>query len=714
MIHNPNGEVRFHHLTTLVRRRWKLIAGAALGGLLLGITVGLVVPSEYTAKAQLLIVSAGGDSVDVIDEAAIDTHVQLLQSPRHIRLVQKSLATGTPPGETITAPVPQPDGGEAAGEMPEQADRASDENEPDQRNIPQSTIDLAFEDIEGNLNIYAERNSRVIAVTFTWTDPEIAAIVANRTARLYVELGRERARIQREKALARLNERIPIARADLHRAEAAVRDYHLSFGGPDISGIEGMGQQIAELKRQFDANMSTLAGRDARLAQLREYQSRADGLPLLVEALGDPRLTRLQHELLVAQSRPASDPAGVEMASDASVSAVASSDTRAQLTKAVADSLDSLERDRDAIEARVQDIRQRLEALERARREALRESELRSRELEQKAAAAAQVYERLLQRQADLYAQDSADPPARIVSAATAPEFPSSPSPILFLLPTVFAAGVVGGLAALVLENLDRRLRSEYDVEALLGVPCIGLLPSIEMADAIAAQRRLIDSPFDPYTEAIRSTVSKALPKLSHKSTICLVTSSQRGEGRTTLAISFAVYAARLRRSTLLVDLDLRKPDLARKLGWPDEDASVDLNDQPADRLVCRLPEFGIDFLPLSKHPIEVLSTDWLSAVLGQMRRRYNCIVIDAAPLCESTEARLFAPHADSVIFAVKWGAVDAEIALGALYKLRHSVTGNLAERVSAVVTQVDLKMHEFCRYHEVGRLSPASARSES
>lgn len=475
-----------------------------------------------------------------------------------------------------------------------------------------------------------------------------------------------------------------------------------------------MGRQIAELKRQLESGVSNLAERDARLALLHSYQSRDDGLPLLVDALNDPQLTALHRAQSGVQPQPTSDSVQSAIAKTGTRdSETVASEQRNQLDVAVDNILDRLTLDRDAIEARIHDIRQRLETLERARREDLRESELRLRELERKATAAAQVYEGMLRRRTDLAAQDNVVQAARIVSPATEPGDPSSPSPVVFLLPTLIAAVFVGSLGAVMLERLDRRLRSERDVEEALGIPCIGLVPVVENADSIAAQRKLKDASFDPYTEAIRSTVAAALVKPSRGSKIFLVTSSQRGEGKSTLAISFAVYSALLGRNVLLIDLDLRNPEATTRLEQSDEPATVSLPDrhQPAE-IIRRVPMLGIDYLPMSSNPEysrAILSTDTLPNMLDQLKKRYDCIVIDASPLLGAPEARLFASLADSVIFTVRWGATDADLARGALYQLRHTGMGELSERVSAVVTQVDFEKHRFGRYDDVGELPDSS-----
>lgn len=713
MIHRSNDEIGFGQLVTMLWRRWKLIAGCIGAAVILLVVIGLSRPDEYTAKAQLLIDSPGTGSPNIVDDAAIETHVELLTSARHIRLTQASLAKGSGAGLKDDSPASEATRATVDGDVPGQKmSDVTDDDESTMENVGSSDgpIYLDLDEIYDGLYVYKERNSRVIAVTFTSTDPEIAAVVANRVARLYIELGREHARKQREKAIKQLDERIPSARAELDRAEAAVREYRADFGIPDTTGVERMARQVAEFKRQLEAGVSNLAERDARLALLRSYQNRAEGLPLLVEALNDPQLTALLRAQTGEQPRSTTDT--VQGAAVKPGARELETEQRKQINETVDNLLDRLTLDRDATEARVQDIRQRLETLQRAQREGLRESELRLSELERMAVAAGQVYEGMLRRRTEVAAQDGVQQVARIVSAATEPAYPSSPSLIIFILPTLFAAGFVGCIGAVVFEILDRRLRSERDVEAALGIPCIGLVPEIESADSAAVQRKLIDGSFDPYIDAIRSTVAAALAKPAGGADVFLVTSSRRGEGRTTLAISFATYAALLGRSVVLIDLDLRKPDATARLEKSEEAATADQSDrQHSAEIIRRLPALGFDYMPLSSNPEyahTILSTDKLPNVLAQLKKRYDCIVIDTSPLLGSPEARLFASFVDTVIFTVHWGAIDAELARAALYQLRHSGIRDLAERVSAVITRVDVKQHQFGRYDAIDDLPNA------
>ena len=303
------------------------------------------------------------------------------------------------------------------------------------------------------------------------------------------------------------------------------------------------------------------------------------------------------------------------------------------------------------------------------------------------------------------------------------------------------------GLLAVLLEQLDGTLRTERDVTDALGISCIGVVPLLtcerkrrfrllhfkilspagwtrisEKITNVAAFRFRGRDPLRKgvglpphqlipegaqYTEAIRSLVVAALqlvnPQTSPKT--FLVTSSVPGEGKTTLAISFAIYAARIHRRVLLIDLSFRNPSIASKLGVPVEGGILHvLQGRPVAELIRAAPGLGFDYLPLSRNsadPVATLAGEPVPKLLCQLEGSYDCVVIDGAPLLSATEVRLLASMVDKVLFAVKWGATPREIAQNALELLGRSAFGerDLPDGVTAVITQVDLEKHARYRY---------------
>lgn len=330
-------------------------------------------------------------------------------------------------------------------------------------------------------------------------------------------------------------------------------------------------------------------------------------------------------------------------------------------------------------------------------------------ELERRAATSAQLYESLIQRQKDIREQDElAAPEASILSLASPPSRPSSPNPILFVLPALIASLICGSLLALALERLDRGLRSEREINDALGLPCIGLVPRIPRRHLSHLSKYLRAKPFSPYARALWSVVATLRMAKPGCAKVVLISSSIPGEGKTGFARSLATYIGFLGRSVLVVGFDLRK---GSRVGKSDDRRSIDssLQSRSPVELIRRIPEAGYDYLPMSGHSLDPLTaTEQMAELIRQLREHYDYVIVDGPSVLGAVEARLLPSIADRLLLVVKWGSTRREVAQNALDLLRKF--GGLNEEhggiAMAIATQVDLKRHARYRYGDVGEFS--------
>jgi capsular exopolysaccharide synthesis family protein len=274
---------------------------------------------------------------------------------------------------------------------------------------------------------------------------------------------------------------------------------------------------------------------------------------------------------------------------------------------------------------------------------------------------------------------------------------PSSPSMKLILGVPVGLALVAGIWLAVMLDR--RGLRSERDVNSGLGLPCIGFVPQLPRTGRTRPHRFMLMEPFGGYTEAIRSTATALGLASPHRAPkIVLISSSVAKEGKTTLAVSMAVYAALVLRRVLLIDLDFRHPSILlaeAEKGVPD----VLLNNTRLEDVIRHIPELGLDCLPMSRcgvDPLALLAGERMRTMLGELRETYDCILIDSPPLLGIAETQLLASMADKVILVVKWGSTRRELVQKALELLSTAASFNTKKETheipSVVLTQVCLK----------------------
>ena len=606
-------ELHLRQLINLLRRRWKLIVTAVGVAVGLAGTIWLSFPPRYTATAQFIVDPPRGSSgagepsiAGVLDDAAVQTHVAALLSQNHLQRVFDSIVAERGPG-------------------------------PKEKRSVLGVQEFSIETFTDRINAFRDTRSRMIGITYTSTDPAFAAAVANRSMELYLATLTERNLADRNDALRSLSKRIPLVRAEVVRADAALQSYRIKHGFTEASRTDAVDQQLVDLNRQLAVARSDLAERHARPTTLRIDQTT----------------------------------------------------NQSQLTE-----------ESSTLETRVQNLERRIAILQDASTE-VREPEARLRELQREATTFAQLYDGLVQRQKAILEGGNGQPDVRVLSSASIPTLPSSLNPLLFIPPAMVLALIGAGLLAIVLEQLDRTLRTERDVTDALGISCIGVIPQFTRRPGKLRPHQLIPQD-ERYTEAIRSVVAAALqlvnPQKSAKT--FLVTSSVPGEGKTTLAISFAVYAARIQRRVLLIDLSFRHPSIASELGGTAGGGILQvLQGRPPAELIRAAPGLGFDYLPLSRDsadPVATLASERVPKLLRQLEGSYDCVVIDSAPLLSATEARLLASMVDKVLFAVKWGSTPREVAQNALGLLRRS---DLRDAVTAVITQVDLKRHARYRY---------------
>jgi succinoglycan biosynthesis transport protein ExoP len=370
----------------------------------------------------------------------------------------------------------------------------------------------------------------------------------------------------------------------------------------------------------------------------------------------------------------------------------------------------ALKKDMDQTSTEIQKMLQQRVAGQRP--EEARDAEIRLRELEREAGSRTELYTNLLQRQREVrYQEETVTSDVRVLALASVPKRSSSPGPLLFVIPAFIIFSMCGCWVAFFVDRLDEGLRGQKDVIEALGISCIGMVSQLSRLGKLRPDRYLRKYPYGAYTEAIRSIATSLRLSLPGNGTrIILATSSLPKEGKTTLAVSLAVYAALLRRRVVLLDLDFRRPAVMRMLRGkaPKGVADLLIHDLPLEDIVRRVPGIGLDYLPMrncSVDPVSLFSGTQLSDLLDRLRRDYECVIIDGPPLLGVTEARLLAGLADKVLLVVKWGSTRKEVARNAVKLLQEAgcFDGAGARDPVAVLTQVNLKEHARYRYGDAG-----------
>lgn len=701
-------------LAAVLRRRCGLIIAIVILGTALVGSVGYLIPPHYTAKAQVvvepqLVNLIGGQPAAInqpADEAAVMTELTAIKSHDLLERVLDSLARNGGFRDSVS-----PARGGAEEVRQQLWARLSDW-------LPRAVVQwlsgstwLTLPLLERHLNVFQEQGSHVIAVGYTSSDPQEAAAIANRITQVYLEQHAAQQRTGIDNALAWFDRRIPELAARVQQLDSKLQQDQTASGLGDISQTNLMGQ-LSDVNRQLITAEADLRARESRYESVRARQARGEDIVKYLDTPALNELRRREAELLQQSARMSGvgyrdanavlDPVRGQLQS-----------IRQEMARAAQAAIASLASDVQAMTAQVNALRQRVTVLQQASTDAKLQS------LEREVVTSRQLYASLEQRREQLREQrEGLSPTVQLLSMAAPPERPSSPSPILFIPPAAVLFAMFGGFTALLLERLDSTLRSARDVADHAGLPCVGLVPRLLGRDR--PHRCLLERPFAPYSEAIRAVVAGLrLTSSTNSSNVILVTSSLPGEGKTTLAVSLAVYLAQLPRRVLLIDMDFRRPAVLRELGGTADVSMADLllSNRPAEEYVRHLPDLKLDCLPLRRgvgvDPVKLFATEQLPRLMEQLRAQYDCIVIDSAPLMVVTETRLLAPLADTVLLGIRWGRTHRGVASNAVALLTDplSYQGRPPPHLASALTQVDLKRHARYRSGDGGEFLVEYAR---
>jgi polysaccharide biosynthesis transport protein len=306
----------------------------------------------------------------------------------------------------------------------------------------------------------------------------------------------------------------------------------------------------------------------------------------------------------------------------------------------------------------------------------------------------------------------------KTLDAPILPGAPIRPKMSTNLLVGTLAGLFLGLVVAFLREAADRTIKTPADVESKLRITSLGLLPSSATGRQPKATPRRHGAPAEASTgpellaheqptssmaEAARSIRSNILfMSPDRPPRVILVTSSGPGEGKTTTATSLAVTFAQAGSRVLLVDLDLRRPRLHRifRTG-SDHGITTVLLGESIDDAVRPSPVPNLYVLaagPLPPNPAELLMSERMHEIIGQLGEKFDRVVIDSAPVNPITDALILSTRVDGTIFVVRAFQTSID-------QVRHAVRRLLdvkARLLGVVLNAVDFEKLEY-RYYAYG-----------
>lgn len=289
---------------------------------------------------------------------------------------------------------------------------------------------------------------------------------------------------------------------------------------------------------------------------------------------------------------------------------------------------------------------------------------------------------------------------ARIIDKAFPPreDRPSSPNVFLNLAGGFFGGMIFGLGLVFAVALLDDKVKSVYDIEASLGLPILGIIPKVKKLDSVSKSHIVNSTTNRHVTENFRSMLSYLkINDQTKNSNVFLLTSTVPSEGKSFISSNLALSFASNGEKVLLLDGDLRLPNVAKSLQLENESGVLDYiqGEGTFDSYIVKEVYPNLDVLPSggkAKNPTAILNDNKFESMLLQLRDRYDKIIIDSPPLAAVSDSLNIVPLVDAIIYVIKYDSVKKSLANSCIRRLWESKTPLLG----AVLNNVSLGLSNY------------------
>jgi len=287
------------------------------------------------------------------------------------------------------------------------------------------------------------------------------------------------------------------------------------------------------------------------------------------------------------------------------------------------------------------------------------------RVLEQEVQTNKQLYESLFTRAKEIeLASTLSLSNISVFDQAIPPQHPVRPR-VLFNIIGAIIAGIFGGIAcAFFAEYLDVTIKSPEDIKEVLGCQVLGAIPTIEKKSDREKDTITHLHPRSPVAEAYRSlrtAIGKLIVQTGDSVKTILVTSAEMQAGKTMTAANLGIAFSQIGYRVLLVDSDLRKPQLHAIFDVPRYDGLAEYlaHELPLDALT---KETGVENLKLitsgktPQNPAEMINNERMGLFIQETKKLYDLIIFDSPPIMSVTDSVILADKVDATIQVVRSG----------------------------------------------------------
>lgn len=236
------------------------------------------------------------------------------------------------------------------------------------------------------------------------------------------------------------------------------------------------------------------------------------------------------------------------------------------------------------------------------------------------------------------------------------------------------AGAALGTGLILVYALLRKTIRNEEDLRHTVNTSLLGMLPEVKEKNIIITEKWKKKSRYQEDLYSIQNRLDYLMKKEEQK--VLLITSTEPSEGKTTVAVNLALAMAQRGQKVLLIDGDLRKPDIRKRFSVPRREKSmIDVlkRESRVSDAVIYLEDEGLYILGCDKmipNPLEMISSRRMENLISQARAFADIVIIDAPPAGILADAAHYYDYVDSVLMVIRQDWANQSRILDAVQEL--------------------------------------------
>lgn len=611
--------------------------------------------------------------------------------------------------------------------------------------------------VQSGLSVDPIPDTQLVELSYESNRPELAARIANGYAEVFIEWGIENRTSTVGKASSFLSAQIETLRQEIEERQKQLNAY----AGDSEFSLDPDGEALIErrqtLEKQYNAVVAERIKKEAAYGELQNLPAETVANTGSGGTVGELRAEIFRLEGEYRSKLDTFEPSWPDMVELRE----AIDDKKSQLQRLVSETYqEALAQARAELqkarreESTLEEELQRIAADARLQNSAALEYTNQRTYIETRRELLGELVKRQSETEVASRVQTSQESNVRIVDRAVVPTRPFKPS-LQGDLSKALVLGLLFGVGvALVLEYLDRTVKTPEELEQLLRLPTLAVIPDIDeprssyglrlrgksgygyhygygygysQGSSRAEKARATDaddiellphhSPRLAVSEAYRSLRTALLLSTAGELQVVALTSAEPGEGKTATTTNLAVVLAQLGRRVLILDGDLRRPRMhkvfkvSNRLGLVSFlTAHVDI-----DRLFFETPVPGLHVCPsgpIPPNPSELLASERMRELLEAVRSRFDFILIDTPPVLPVADAIILGTQADGVVVCARAGVLLREDARFCRERLGYSdmrLIGTVLNRYRSTPGRYQRKYRYYGVYEEP-RVASANA----